>query len=116
MTRIVEKGWGHEEIWAETEAYCGKILHMRSGKAMSMHFHAKKHETWRALNGAFIIEVIDTKTSKVSAINFGAGETFVIPPLLPHRLICDSLGTVIEVSTFDDPDDNHRVMPGDSQK
>ena len=26
MTRRIEKPWGHEEIWAETEAYVGKIL------------------------------------------------------------------------------------------
>jgi len=34
---------------------------------------------------------------------------------VPHQLICIEAGTVVEVSTYDDPDDNYRVIPGDSQ-
>jgi hypothetical protein len=34
---------------------------------------------------------------------------------MPHQLICIEAGTVSEVSTYDDPKDNHRVMPGDGQ-
>ncbi len=31
--RRVEKPWGHELIWADTELYVGKILHVKAGEA-----------------------------------------------------------------------------------
>ena len=37
--------------------------------------------------------------------------------LMPNQLICTTdTGSVTEVSTMDDPDDNYRVIPGDGQK
>ena len=30
--RRVEKPWGYELIWAETDEYAGKILHVTAGK------------------------------------------------------------------------------------
>jgi hypothetical protein len=35
--------------------------------------------------------------------------------LLPHQLVCLEAGVVLEVSTADSVEDNHRVAPGDSQ-
>ena len=32
MSRHVDKPWGHEVIWAETERYVGKILTIRKGE------------------------------------------------------------------------------------
>jgi hypothetical protein len=37
------------------------------------------------------------------------------PRFSPHQLICLEEGTVSEVSTHDDPNDNYRVLPGDGQ-
>ena len=34
--RRVEKPWGHEEIWAETENYLGKLLFIRAGHRLSL--------------------------------------------------------------------------------
>ena len=34
----VLKPWGHELIWAHTDRYVGKILHIRAGEALSMPF------------------------------------------------------------------------------
>ena len=31
--RRVEKPWGWELVWAETESYVGKLLHVRAGQA-----------------------------------------------------------------------------------
>mgnify|MGYP003353172772 CR=1 FL=1 len=44
------------------------------------------------------------------------GDVWHNPPLLPHQIICDETGTIIEVSTPDSVEDNYRVMKGDSQK
>lgn len=112
----IKKGWGHEEIWASTPYYCGKFMHFNTGARFSMHFHRNKRESWYCLKGIFLIEYIDTLDAKLYHVNMGPGDSWTNDPLLPHRLICVEAGTIIEVSTADDPNDNYRVMPGDSQK
>jgi mannose-6-phosphate isomerase-like protein (cupin superfamily) len=113
--RIVKKGWGHEEIWAETLDYCGKNLVFEEGRRFSMHFHRDKDETWLVQSGKFRLVWIDTKDSSQYTLTLFPGDTWRNAPLVPHQLICEEAGTVVEVSTYDDPDDNYRVMPGDSQ-
>ena len=44
-TRRVDKPWGYEIIWAESEQYVGKILFVRAGQALSLQFHTVKDET-----------------------------------------------------------------------
>jgi quercetin dioxygenase-like cupin family protein len=119
MTRLsgyVEKGWGHENIWATNNKYCGKLMKFNSGAKFSMHFHATKDETWYILDGKFEIEYIDTTNAFIHKEILVAGNVWHNPPLLPHRLTCIEEGTVIEVSTPDSIEDNYRVLPGDSQK
>jgi mannose-6-phosphate isomerase-like protein (cupin superfamily) len=41
----VPKPWGHETIWALTDRYCGKILHVKAGHALSVQYHERKDET-----------------------------------------------------------------------
>ena len=43
--RRVEKPWGYELIWAETDEYVGKILHVTAGEALSLQYHEIKDET-----------------------------------------------------------------------
>ena len=111
----VDKGWGHELIWATNNKYCGKLLNFNSGAKFSMHFHATKDETWYVLSGRFIVRCIDTKQATTDQIELTAGDTWHNPPLLPHQLVCLEQGTIIEVSTADSVEDNYRVQPGDSQ-
>lgn len=112
----VEKGWGHEEIWAAHPDYCGKNLVFNQGCKFSMHFHAVKDETWRVLSGSFRVKWIDTKDASHHEEYLEPGAVWHNPPLMPHQLECIEAGTIIEVSTYDDPDDNYRVAPGDSQR
>jgi hypothetical protein len=37
--RHVEKPWGHELIWAVTDRYVGKILHIKKGERLSLQYH-----------------------------------------------------------------------------
>jgi hypothetical protein len=39
---FVEKGWGHELIWATNDKYCGKLLKFNKGAKFSMHFMHRK--------------------------------------------------------------------------
>lgn len=119
MTRqygMVTKGWGSEEIWASNDRYCGKLMHFRSGSRFSCHFHAEKDETWYVLSGKFTVMVINTADATQNSYDLGPGDTWHNPPLVPHQLICHEAGTIIEISTPDSVEDNHRVMPGDSQR
>jgi quercetin dioxygenase-like cupin family protein len=111
----VNKGWGHELIWATNDKYCGKLMKFNKGAKFSMHFHAEKDETWYVLDGVFEVRTIDTKDASQSSKRLEPGDTWHNPPLLPHQLFCIEEGTIIEVSTADSVEDNYRVAPGDSQ-
>jgi mannose-6-phosphate isomerase-like protein (cupin superfamily) len=118
MTRLegyVEKGWGHELIWATNDRYCGKMMHFNTGARFSMHFHRDKEETWYIQSGKFVVKWIDTTNANQLEKILDPGAVWHNPPCVPHQLICIEEGTVIEVSTPDSVEDNYRVMPGDSQ-
>lgn len=112
----IDKGWGHELIWATNDKYCGKLMKFNKGAKFSMHFHAEKDETWYVLDGVFEVWIINTNDASKSFKKLSAGDTWHNPPLLPHQLVCIEEGTIIEVSTADSVEDNYRVAPGDSQK
>lgn len=112
----VDKGWGHEFIWATNDLYCGKLLNFDTGGSCSMHFHAKKDETWHVLSGKFLVTYIDTNDSSHHEVELNTGDIWHNRPLLPHQLHCLAAGVIVEVSTADDVTDNHRIAPGDSQR
>lgn len=111
----VEKGWGHEFIFATNDKYCGKFLHFKKDAKFSMHFHKEKDETWYVLSGKFLIRVIDTKKAETLQFYLEPGETWHNPPCLPHQVICIEEGVLVEVSTPDSVEDNYRIEAGDSQ-
>jgi mannose-6-phosphate isomerase len=47
----VDKPWGHELWWAETNHYAGKILVVNAGEALSLQYHREKDETSYLLSG-----------------------------------------------------------------
>jgi quercetin dioxygenase-like cupin family protein len=49
--KTVPKPWGHETIWAKTDRYVGKILHIKAGQALSVQYHNRKDETVYLLSG-----------------------------------------------------------------
>lgn len=114
----VDKGWGYEIIWANHEDYCGKFLVFeKEGSKFSMHFHKNKTETWFVNQGQFRLLYCDTETAEYKEKILQMGETWTNTPLVPHQLEALSPGaTIIEVSSADEPEDNYRIIPGDSQK
>jgi len=119
VTRLegyVEKGWGHELIFATNDKYCGKILKFNTGAKFSMHFHAIKDETWFVLSGKYLVKYIDTNTAQEFETPLEPGMNWRNRPLFPHQVICLEEGMIIEVSTPDSVEDNYRVAKGDSQK
>ena len=49
--RVVPKPWGHETIWANTDLYVGKVLHIKAGQSLSLQYHNLKDETIHLLSG-----------------------------------------------------------------
>ena len=114
VTRV-EKGWGHEIIFANNEKYCGKVLHFKKGARFSMHFHIVKQETWYVSSGKFIFKKIDTRTADIQQVELLPGSCVTNNIGEPHQLICIEEGDIFEVSTEHFDSDSYRVMKGDSQ-
>lgn len=56
----VEKPWGHEEHFALVEGrYCGKVLCINEGHALSLQYHERKEETIAVQSGRLLFEVGD---------------------------------------------------------
>jgi mannose-6-phosphate isomerase-like protein (cupin superfamily) len=47
----VPKPWGYELIFARTERYVGKILHINRGESLSLQYHEIKEETLFVVTG-----------------------------------------------------------------
>jgi mannose-6-phosphate isomerase-like protein (cupin superfamily) len=94
--RIVEKPWGREEIWAETDRYVGKYLHINSGHRLSLQYHKNKMETIRVISGELILE---TANGVIQVLK--QGDTFHVSPGTIHRFGAgENEGVVlVEVST-----------------
>lgn len=112
----VPKGWGNELHIVNNLNYCLKLLVFEAGKKFSMHYHLDKTETWYVSEGEFILRLINTDNSEIVIRPFKKGNIITLHPGQPHQLEAIVDSTIIEVSTFDQPHDNYRVFPGDSQK
>jgi mannose-6-phosphate isomerase len=100
VTRIVDKPWGGEEVFAETDRYVGKILTIRSGHALSLQYHEVKDETMRVLDGTCEIHISkhpDLAALEVRTLN--PGDTVRLRPGTIHRLVAVTDTRIIEVST-----------------
>lgn len=93
----VEKPWGHEIIWARTDRYVGKILHIREGRRLSYQYHRVKEETLRVLSGRMRL-VYDLGEGREER-ELAAGEVFHVRPGTKHRMIAVTDVDVLEVST-----------------
>ena len=51
----VEKPWGYELVWARTDRYVGKILHVKAGHVLSLQYHNLKDETMHVLKGELVL-------------------------------------------------------------
>src|SRR5437763_16984247 len=99
----VEKPWGHELIWARTDRYVGKILHIKQGHALSLQYHLKKDETVHVLSGRTRFQTGAEGETPADRV-LGPGEPFHIPPLLRHRMIAEPDCDILEPATHERDD------------
>ena len=93
----VEKPWGHELIWARTDRYVGKILHLKAGHVLSLQYHNRKDETMHLLRGELILRTQPGTELLVRTLK--AGESVHIPPKLIHQIEAVADSDVLEAST-----------------
>lgn len=95
--RRVDKPWGYELIWAETDRYVGKILHIKAGQKLSRQYHEVKDETFLVQSGEMDLEVgaeSEKKTLRMKAL-----DVFHCAPRTIHRMVAVTDVDVVEVST-----------------
>jgi mannose-6-phosphate isomerase-like protein (cupin superfamily) len=95
--RRVNKPWGHEIVWAETDCYVGKVLHIRAGHSLSRQYHLKKDETFLVQSGEMDLEVGQGPEMRV--IRMQPHDSFHCAPRTVHRMVAVTDVDVIEVST-----------------
>lgn len=96
--RRVEKPWGYELIWAETDKYVGKILHVIAGEALSLQYHEIKDETLFLLTGRLLLQ-IGKSADQLIDYEMMEGQRFHLPSRTVHRMIAETDCDILEVST-----------------
>jgi mannose-6-phosphate isomerase-like protein (cupin superfamily) len=93
----VPKPWGHETIWAKSDRYVGKILHINAGQELSVQYHNRKDETVYLLSGEISYRV--QRDDVLDDVHLKVGESFRITPGTIHQMVALTDCDVLEVST-----------------
>jgi mannose-6-phosphate isomerase len=93
----VEKPWGYELIWARTDRYVGKILHIEPGHVLSLQYHNRKDESIYVLGGEIVLRIQqgDTMIERPLA----QGEAVHIQPKVIHQFAAVVATDLLEAST-----------------
>ena len=95
----IEKPWGLELIWALSDTYCGKVLFVKAGAALSLQFLNEKDESWLVHSGRAKLELGEVGQQVLSEEVIGAGAAFRYRPGTVHRVTAIEDTTILEVST-----------------
>jgi mannose-6-phosphate isomerase len=98
--RFVQKPWGHELIWAETDRYVGKLIAINAGQRLSLQYHERKEESLYVLSGRLRLH-LDDEAGELQHIDLEPGDSAHVPVLRRHRFEAIERVELIEVSTAD---------------
>jgi mannose-6-phosphate isomerase-like protein (cupin superfamily) len=93
----VEKPWGYELIWARTDRYVGKILHIEPGHLLSLQYHEVKDETIHVLRGEIIFRV--REGDELTERRMTEGESYHVTPRTVHQMEAVTPADLLEAST-----------------
>jgi len=96
--RRVQKPWGYEIIWAETDLYVGKILHINAGEALSLQYHEEKDETICVLRGELRFQA-GPSADEMEEFVMGPHDRYHTKPGTVHRMIAMTDCDILEAST-----------------
>src|SRR5688500_9250156 len=97
VPRRVDKPWGHELIWAHTDRYVGKLLHIKAGHALSLQYHVVKDETLHCMSGDMELELDEGNGYYKRMLR--VGESYHVKPGTKHRMLAVTDVDILEVST-----------------
>jgi mannose-6-phosphate isomerase len=95
--RRVEKPWGEEIIFAETDRYAGKILVVKKGEILSLQYHQKKEETLYLYRGRVRLWIEEGGALQERLML--PGDSRHILPLTRHRMEALEDSEIFEVSS-----------------
>jgi mannose-6-phosphate isomerase len=98
LGRRVDKPWGHELIWTETERYVGKLIVIEAGKRLSLQFHRRKDESIYVIDGRLRLHLEDAD-GVMRTEDLGSGAFRRIEVGRRHRFEAVERTSLIEVST-----------------
>ena len=98
VTRV-PKPWGYEIIWARTDQYVGKILHVNAGEQLSVQYHNQKDETVHLLSGEMVYRVKLPNSDELQDMKLKTGESFRVAPLTVHYIQAITDCDILEAST-----------------
>ena len=93
-----EKPWGYELLWAHSDRYVGKILHINAGHVLSLQYHNLKHEAIFVLSGRMIFRYRDAAGALVDRV-METGEAQQVPTGMVHQFEALEDCDVLEAST-----------------
>jgi mannose-6-phosphate isomerase len=103
--RRTEKPWGYEILWAQADAYIGKILHIEKGQTLSLQYHEEKHESIYVLSGRMIYRYAGADgrsgggTKELQERLMSAGDAQQVPVGRVHQFEAIETTDVLEAST-----------------
>jgi mannose-6-phosphate isomerase len=94
----VDKPWGHEVWWAQTDDYAGKLLIVNAGERLSVQMHREKDETSYLLSGKLLV-LQGPSADELTERQIEPGASWRNEPGVVHTLEALEDSTVLEVST-----------------
>ncbi|MHB8945581.1 MAG: ROK family protein, partial [Bacillota bacterium] len=91
--KVVDKPWGREIWWAQTDRYVGKIIEVRAGASLSLQYHRQKLETMLFVDGQGMMQFGD------EIMTVTPGRSITISPGTLHRVSAVTDLRFYEVST-----------------
>lgn len=120
IVAVVEKTWGNEIWFANTEDYCGKLLTVEQDKWSSegkFHYHENKDETFFIIEGVLWLDIAKD-SGKFDRIVLLTGDAHRVPPGVKHRF--SSASSIpckfIEASTHHEDSDSYRCYFDEKEK
>jgi len=96
--RRVEKPWGYELIWVETDRYVGKVLHIEAGHRLSLQYHEVKDEALLQQTGEMDL-LLENDQGQLFNRRMRPGDSVHIVAGRKHRMTAVTDCDVVEVST-----------------
>lgn len=96
--RTIEKPWGFEVIWADTELYVGKFLQVRAGEALSIQYHEEKDETLHLIDGEVRLRM-GPDLDRMTDVELRPGQSVRIRPGTIHQMEAVTDCRLLEAST-----------------